>query len=70
MDFISGLPLMPTKNDFILVIIDPLTKSAHFLPIRTDYFLQKLTKLYVFEIVRLQEVSVSIISDWDPHFTS
>ena len=70
MDFISGLPLIPTKKDSVWIIVDRLTKSAHFIPIRTDQLLQKLAKLYVSKIVRLHWVPVSIISDRDPHFTS
>ncbi|KAG8481129.1 hypothetical protein CXB51_025873 [Gossypium anomalum] len=52
------------------VIVDRLTKSAPFIPVRTDYSLHKLAKLYVAEIVRLHGVPVSIISDTDPRFTS
>ena len=70
MDFISGLPLTPTKKDSVWVIVDRLTKSAHFIPVRTNYSLQKLAKLYIFEIVRLHGVPLSIISDKDPRFTS
>ncbi|KAG8496754.1 hypothetical protein CXB51_007828 [Gossypium anomalum] len=70
MDFVSGLPLTPSKKDSVWVIVDRLTKSAHFIPVRTDYSLQKLAKLYVAEIVRLHGVPVSIISDRDPRFTS
>ncbi|KAG8503177.1 hypothetical protein CXB51_001031 [Gossypium anomalum] len=70
MDFFSGLPLTPSKKDSVWVIVDRLTKSAHFIPICTDYLLQKLAKVYVSEIVRLHGVSISIISDRDPHFTS
>ncbi|KAA3483191.1 integrase [Gossypium australe] len=40
--FVNGLPLTPTKKDSIWVIVDRLTKSAHFLPVREDYSLQKL----------------------------
>lgn len=69
MDFVSGLPLTPSKKDLVWVIVDRLTKSAHFIPIRTDFSLQKLAKLYVAEIVRLHGVPVSIISDRDPIFT-
>ena len=69
MDFVSGLPLTPSKKDSIWVIVDRLTKSAHFIPGRTDYSLQKLAKLYVAKIVRLHGVPVSIISDRDPRFT-
>ncbi|KAG8480865.1 hypothetical protein CXB51_025483 [Gossypium anomalum] len=70
MDFVSGLPLTPSKKDSIWVIVDRLTKSAHFIPVRTDFSLQKLAKLYVAEIVRLHGVPVLIISDRDPRFTS
>ncbi|XP_016706979.2 uncharacterized protein [Gossypium hirsutum] len=45
MDFVSGLPLTPTKKDTVCVIVDRLTKSAYFIPVRTDYSLQKLAKL-------------------------
>uniref|UniRef100_A0A2N9HMK9 Integrase catalytic domain-containing protein n=1 Tax=Fagus sylvatica TaxID=28930 RepID=A0A2N9HMK9_FAGSY len=47
-----------------------LTKSAHFIPIRMNYSLDKLAELYVNEIVRLHGVPVSIVSDRDPRFTS
>ncbi|KAK5775710.1 hypothetical protein PVK06_043642 [Gossypium arboreum] len=70
MDFVSGLPLAPSKKDSIWVFVDKLTKSAHFIPVRTDFSLQKLAKLYVAEIVRLHGVPVLIISDRDPRFTS
>ncbi|KAA3483195.1 integrase [Gossypium australe] len=56
MDFVSGLPLTLTKKDSIWVIVDRLTKSAHFLPVYTDYFLQKFAKLYISEIVKLLEL--------------
>ncbi|KAA3460507.1 retrotransposon protein [Gossypium australe] len=70
MDFVSGLPLTPIKKDSVWVIVDKLTKSAHFIPVRVDYSLQKLAKLYVAKIVRLHGVPVAIISDRDPRFTS
>lgn len=62
MDFVCRLLLTPTKKDSVWVIVDRLTKSAHFLHIWTDYTLQKLVKLYVGEIVRLHGVPVSIFS--------
>ena len=46
--------------------MDRLTKSAHFLPVRTDYSLDKLAELYIKEIVRLHGIPISIISDRDP----
>ncbi|KAG4202209.1 hypothetical protein ERO13_A05G321508v2 [Gossypium hirsutum] len=68
--FVSGLPLSPRKKDAIWVIVDRLTKLAHFIPIRIDYSLDKLAELYISEIVKLHGVPVSIISDRDPRFTS
>ena len=70
MDFVVGLPLTGRKHDLVWVMVDRLTKSAHFLPIRIDYSLDKLAELYIKEIVRLQRISVSIISNKDRRFTS
>ena len=69
MDFVVGLPLTGRKHDSIWVVVDRLTKSAHFPPVRTDYSLDKLAELYIKEIVRLHGIPVSIISDRDPRFT-
>ena len=70
MDFVVGLPLTGRRHDSVWVVVDQLTKSAHFLPVRTDYSLDKLAELYIKEIVRLHGIPVSIISDRDPRFTS
>ena len=70
MDFIVGLPRSPRGMDSIWVIVDRLTKSAHFLPVKSLYNADKLANLYVNEIVRLHDVPVSIVSDRDPKFTS
>ena len=70
MDFVVGLPVTGRKHDSVWVVVDKLTKSAHFLPVRTDYSLDKLAELYIKEIVRLHGIPVSIISDRDPRFTS
>ena len=69
MDFVVGLPLTGRKHDSVWVIVDRLTKSAHFLSMRTNYSLDKLVELYIKEIVRLHGISVSIILDRDPRFT-
>ncbi|KAG8501036.1 hypothetical protein CXB51_003110 [Gossypium anomalum] len=50
--------------------VDRLTKSAHFIPVRIDYSLDKLAELYIAKIVKLHEVPISIILDRDPRFTS
>ena len=65
MDFMVGLLVIGRKHDSVWVVVDQLTKSAHFLPMRTDYSLDKLAELYIKEIVRLQEILVPIISDRD-----
>ncbi|KAA3471245.1 Retrotransposable element Tf2 [Gossypium australe] len=70
MDFMSELPLSPRKKDVIWVVVDCLTKYAHFIHVRLDYSLEKLAELYVFEIVGLHGVPLSIISNRDPRFTS
>jgi len=70
MDFVVGLPRTIQKFDFIWVIVDRLTKSAHFLPINIRYSLEKLTELYIKEIVKLHGFPTSIVSDRDPRFTS
>ncbi|GJW87370.1 hypothetical protein Tco_0162710 [Tanacetum coccineum] len=70
MDFITKLPRSSSGYDRIWVIVDRLTKSAHFLAIREDYKMEKLSRLYIDEIVARHEVPVSIISDRDGRFTS
>ena len=67
MDFVSGLPRSPKSNDSIWVIVDQLTKSAHFIPIRTTDP-SRLAELFVKEIIRLHGVLISIISDHDTCF--
>ena len=70
MDFVVDLPRTRTGYDAIWVIVDRLTKSAHFLVIRYNFSLDRLVKLYINEIVKLNGVSISIVSDRDPRFTS
>lgn len=70
MDFVIGLPRTLRKNDAIWVIVDRLTKSAHFLAIRGSMSLEGLAPAYRNEIVRLHGIPVSIVSDRDPRFTS
>ena len=70
MDFVVGLPVIGRKQDSVWFMVDRLTKSAHFLPVRTDYSLDKLVDLYIREIVQLHGIPISIILDRDPRFTS
>ncbi|KAM0058195.1 putative nucleotidyltransferase, Ribonuclease H [Helianthus debilis subsp. tardiflorus] len=70
MDFITKLPKTRHGNDTIWVIVDRLTKSAHFLPIKETHNSDKLAQLYVDKIVALHGVPVAIISDRDARYTS
>src|SRR3954463_14323302 len=70
MDFIVGLPRTRGGHDSIWVIVDRLTKSAHFLPVKTTHRVIHLARLFIAEIVRLHGVPSSIVSDRDPKFTS
>ena len=70
MDFVFGFPLTQRKHDSVWVIVDRLTKSAHFLSVHLDYSMDRLAELYVSGIVRLHGIPLSIVSDCDPRFTS
>ena len=69
MNFVSSFPLTQSKHDSVWVIVNRLTKSAHFLPVRLDYSMDRLAEMYVSEIVRLHWIPLSIVSDSDPRFT-
>jgi len=68
MDFVMGLPFSTSKKNVIRVIVDRLTKSAHFLPIKDTWGVQKLAQLYVKEIVRLHGISLDTVSNRDQRF--
>ncbi|GKA82906.1 putative reverse transcriptase domain-containing protein, partial [Tanacetum coccineum] len=70
MDFVTKLPKTSNRHDTIWVIVDRLTKSAHFIPTRETNSMETLTRLYIKEIVSRHRVPISIISDHDSHFTS
>ncbi|GKA92223.1 putative reverse transcriptase domain-containing protein [Tanacetum coccineum] len=70
MDFVTKLPKTSIGHDTIWVIVDRLTKSAHFIPTRATDSMETLTRLYIKEIVSRHGVPISIISNCDSHFTS
>ncbi|GJU51914.1 putative reverse transcriptase domain-containing protein [Tanacetum coccineum] len=70
MDFVTKLPRTSSGYDTIWVIVDWLTKSTHFLPMREDYKMDRLARLYLNEIVARHGMPISIISDHDSRFTS
>ncbi|GJY22911.1 putative reverse transcriptase domain-containing protein [Tanacetum coccineum] len=70
MDFVTKLPKTTSGQDTIWVIVDRITKSAHFLPMKETELMEKLTRQYLKEVVSRHGVPVSIISDRDRKFTS
>jgi hypothetical protein len=70
MDFIVGLPCTSAGYDSIWVIVDRLTKVAHFIPVKTTYSGAKLAELYMARIVCLHGVPKKIVSDRGSQFTS
>lgn len=69
MDFITGLPKI-RGTDTIFVVVDRLSKYAHFLPVKRPYTAKGIAETFAKEIVRLHGVPVSIVSDRDPVFVS
>jgi hypothetical protein len=63
MDFIVGLPLIALKYNLIWVIVDLLTKSAHFIPVNTNYNVQKYAEIYIARVLYLHGVLKTIASD-------
>ena len=70
MDFVTGLPNTLRGHDSIWVIVDRITKSAHFIPININFPVSKLVEIYTSVVVKLHGVPLCIVSDRDPIFTS
>jgi hypothetical protein len=70
MDFVVGLPCSPRGKDAIWVVVDRLTKSAHFIPMKTTNSTLELVPLYIKEVIRIHDVPKSIVSDRDSKFVS
>ena len=70
MDFVTHLPRTLYRHDAVWVIVDRLTKSAHFLAVRMNFTLEEFCRLYIRDIVRLHGVPISIVSNRDPRFTT
>jgi len=66
MDFVTHLPRTVIGHDPIWVVVDQLTKSAHFLAVNLRMSMAKLAQLYIREIVRFHGLPSSIVSDRDP----
>ena len=70
MDFVSSLPWTNNSHNVVWVVVDQLTKLAHFLGMKTTNSLSTLSQFYVTEIVRLHGVPLFVVSDRDPQFVS
>ena len=70
MNFVVGLPRTVEGYDVIWVVMDQLTKSAHFIPIKVIFLMEWMTHIYIVNIVSLHRVPLSIISDRNACFTS
>jgi hypothetical protein len=70
MDFIMGLPLTAYKYNLIWVILDRLTKSAHFIPVNTNYNVNKYAEIYIAHVLCLHGVLKMIISDQGSQFVA
>ena len=70
MDFIVGLPNTSQKHDSIQVIVDRLTKTAHFIPVNTTYSAKRYAEIYLDQIIRLHGVPKMIISDRGAQFVA
>jgi transposase InsO family protein len=68
MDFVIVLPTTPKGNDLIWVIMDHLTKSAHFLPVKRAFRPPQYVERYIVEIVRLHGIPKTIVSDRGSQF--
>jgi hypothetical protein len=70
MDFITRLPTLTKQNDTIMVVVDKLSKSAHFIPIKWTCKAIDITSIFMKEIFRLHGMPKEIVSDRDTKFTS
>jgi hypothetical protein len=70
MDFITGLPRTSKQHDSIMVVVDKLTKAAHFIPLKTTQKTTDVVDIFLKEVARLHGIPKTIVSDRDPKFTS
>jgi hypothetical protein len=68
MDFVEGLPIFQ-GHSVIFVVVDCLSKYAHFISLSHPYSAAKIAQLFIFHVVKLHGMPNSIVSDWDPTFT-
>ena len=69
MDFITGFPRTSKKHDSIMVVVDKLTKAAHFIPLKTTHRAADVADIFLKEVAHLNVIPKTIVSDRDPKFT-
>ena len=69
MDFIMGFPRIGKLHDSIMVVVDKITKSAHFLPLKNTHKETDVVDIFMKEVERLHGIPKMIVSDRDPKFT-
>ena len=70
MDFITGLPMTWRQHDSIMVVVDKLTKEAHFIPVKSTHKPDDIAKIFMKEIFKLHGLPKEIVSNRDVKFTS
>jgi hypothetical protein len=70
MDFITKLPRTNKQHDSIMVVVDKLTKAAHFIPVKLTHKETTIADVYMKEITRIHGIPKTIVSERDPKFTS
>jgi hypothetical protein len=70
MDFIMRFPRTNKQHDAIMVVVDKLTKTTHFIPLKTTHKATNVVDIYMREVARLHGIPKTIVSDRDPKFTS
>ena len=70
MYFITELPRTSKQHDSIMVVVDKLTKAAHFIPLKTTHKAADVVDIFLKEVACLHRITKMIVSDRDPKFTS
>jgi hypothetical protein len=70
MDFITGFPRTSKLHDLIMVVVEKLTKVAHFIPLKTTHKATYVADIFIREVARLHRIPKTIVSDRDPKFNS
>lgn len=69
LDFITGLPHIKKQHDSIIIVVEKLSKTAHFIPIKSTYKMVEIVEIFMTEIFQLQGIPRVVISDKDVKFT-